>query len=204
MSAIRVLILCLFVCVPFVCGAATSAKPQSEVTVMLDFRASRSERSILEMQREAEVILKSAGYQINWVVLGSAPRAIYDDLVVLTFRGACELADAPSSTGKAGPLGITHISNGVVLPFGEVECDRVVNFVRPVIAGEDYAAAQRLVGRALGRVVAHELVHMLTRSTAHAHDGVEKPALSGQQLIEDYLPLSAFDIGRLRQESGGL
>ena len=54
------------------------------------------------------------------------------------------------------------------------------------------------MGRALGRVVAHELVHMLTRSDDHAREGVQKAALSGRQLIAASLPLDAFDAGRLK------
>lgn len=133
------------------------------------------DRSVLQMQREADAILKSAGYRLNWVSLGSTLRANYDGLVVLRFRGWCELEAVFRKPAIPGPLGITHISNGFLLPFGEVECDRVVNAVRP--AGEAYPAAERLVGRALGRVVAHQLIHMLTRSTSQAGEGVEKPAL---------------------------
>jgi hypothetical protein len=66
--------------------------------------------------------------------------------------------------------------------------------------GGDYARADLLVGRALGRVVAHELVHMLTKSGQHAREGVQKAALSGRQLIAASLPLSAVDIDRLIQE----
>ena len=204
MSSIRVLICCLVAAAPVVSGATKSTKPQPEVTVVLDFQASRSERSVLEMQREADVILKSAGYRLNWVLLGSAAHSSYNDLVVVKFLGACELDGAVSPTGNPGPLGMTHISNGVVLPFADVECDRVINAVRPVIQGEAYPSAERLVGRALGRVLAHELVHMLTRSTSHAAYGVEEPALSGKQLVDDYLPLSAFDVTRLRKESKDL
>ena len=66
--------------------------------------------------------------------------------------------------------------------------------------GGDYAKGDVLVGRALGRVVAHELVHMLTKSETHAKEGVEKAALSGRQLIAASLPLSEFDLDRLRLE----
>jgi hypothetical protein len=52
----------------------------------------------------------------------------------------------------------------------------------------------------MGRVVAHELIHMLTKSGQHGAEGVEKPSLSGKELIGGYLPLSVFDIDRLKQE----
>lgn len=124
------------------------AKPtelQSEVAVIRDFEAPRFDRSVLETKREADAILKSAGYRLNWVLPGSALRAAYDDLVVLRFRGRCELEAAFPQASNPGPLGITHVSNGFLLPFGEVECDRVVNAVGP--AGEAYPAAERLAVR---------------------------------------------------------
>jgi hypothetical protein len=68
--------------------------------------------------------------------------------------------------------------------------------------GGDFARKDELLGRALGRVLAHELVHMLTKSGEHSREGVQRPALSGKQLIADSLPLSAFDIDRLRRQIG--
>jgi hypothetical protein len=98
---------------------------------------------------------------------------------------------------------VTRSSNGEIQPFGEVDCERVVNSVRGAMSGIDFARADLLVGRAMGRVVAHELVHMITKSGKHGTEGVEKPGLSGKQLIAPSLPLSAFDIDRLRQERSG-
>ena len=98
------------------------------------------------------------------------------------------------------PYASTRTANGEVQPFGDVDCDRVVNSVRSAMFGGDFAKADMLVGRALGRVVAHELVHMLTKSDVHGREGVQKPALSGKQLIAASLPLSAFDVDRLRLE----
>ena len=72
------------------------------------------------------------------------------------------------------------------------------------MSGLDYARGDLLIGRAMGRVVAHELVHTLAKSGQHGFEGVQKPALSGKQLIGASLPLSAFDIDRLKQERQGL
>jgi hypothetical protein len=41
---------------------------------------------------------------------------------------------------------------------------------------------------------------MLTKSAQHGAEGVAKPSLSGKQLIAGFLPLSAFDMDRLKQE----
>jgi hypothetical protein len=94
------------------------------------------------------------------------------------------------------------MTDGEVLPFGEVDCDRVGSAVRSAMSAGDFARADELVGRAMGRVLAHELVHMMTKSVDHAREGVQRSALSGRQLIAPVLPLSAFDIERLQQERG--
>jgi len=181
-------------------GAGVDRVSPSVLTVILDFKGPHSRTSLKEMKRESGQILNSSGVQLDWRMLGEDPFASYSDLVVMTFRGACEFEPAAPLYDELGPLAITHTTNGEVQPFGEVNCDRVVNSARSAMSGNDYARADMLIGRAMGRVVAHELVHMLTKSGQHGTEGVEKPALSGKQLIAASLPLSAFDIDRLKQE----
>jgi hypothetical protein len=69
--------------------------------------------------------------------------------------------------------------------------------IEPGGSGCDFAYADLLLGRALGRVLAHEVVHILTRSGAHGHDGVAKTALSGTQLIAPELRLEPADLRRI-------
>ena len=89
--------------------------------------------------------------------------------------------------------------DGEVLPFGEVDCTRVVSSVRHAIISERFAWPDYLLGRALGRVLAHELVHMLTRSVYHGSHGVTQVSLSGRQLIGAPLRLEKDDILRLQE-----
>jgi hypothetical protein len=152
------------------------------------------------MKRESGLILSSSGVRLDWRVLGEDPSDSYNDLVVMTFKGVCKYESAAPASDELGPLAMTHSVDGEIQPFGEVDCNRVVNSARNAMSSSDYARGDLLVGRAMGRVVAHELVHMLTKSGQHGSEGVEKPALSGKQLIGGYLPLSAFDIDRLKQE----
>jgi hypothetical protein len=189
-------------------GAGVDRVSPSVLTVILDFKGPHSRTSLKEMERESGQILNSSGVHLDWRMLGEDPYASYRDLVVMTFRGACEFASAssipaPPLYDELGPLAMTHTTNGEVQPFGEVNCDRVVKTARSAMSGTDYARADLLIGRAMGRVVAHELVHMLTKSEQHGLEGVQRPALSGRQLISASLPLSAFDIDRLKLERQG-
>jgi len=184
-------------------SAALSAADKASspvLTVILDFKGPHSPTSLKEMERESGLILKSTGVKLEWRILGQDPFASYSDLVVMTFKGSCAYEPAAPRYDELGPLAITRTTNGEVQPFGEVDCNRVVNTAASAMSGTDYNRADLLIGRALGRVVAHELVHMLTKSSTHGTEGVEKPALSGKQLIAASLPLSAFDIDRLKQE----
>lgn len=184
-------------------GAGVDRVPPSVLTVILDFKGPHSRTSLKEMKRESGQILSASGVQLDWRMLGEDPFASYNDLVVMTFKGACEFEPAAPLYDELGPLAITHTTDGEVQPFGEVNCNRVVSSARNAMSGMDYSRADMLIGRAMGRVVAHELVHMLTKSGRHGTEGVEKPALSGKQLIAASLPLSAFDIDRLKHERQG-
>jgi hypothetical protein len=181
-------------------GARIEQKSLSDLTVILDFKGPHSQTSIREMEREAGLVLKSSGVRLSWRILGEDPSGAYRDLVVMTFRGSCQYDPAPPRYDESGPLALTRITDGEVLPFGEVDCVRVASSVRYAMSRGDFSRADQLVGRALGRVVAHELVHMLTKSVQHGTDGVEKASLSGKQLIEESLPLDPLDIGRLKQQ----
>lgn len=188
----------------FACQAAANSLPSSNLTIVLSFKGTHSEQSITYMQREAEVILRPAGLNLDWKMAQEASLGTYPDLVVMQFKGTCKVEPVPFVYDELGPLAFTYAADGTVQPFGEVACDKVAASVRSAMWGSDIRNPELLLGRALGRVLVHELVHMLTRSGEHARDGVERPALSGQQLIGASLPLSAADLARIRRIQKGL
>jgi hypothetical protein len=180
--------------------AAMPPSTGADVTVITNFKNAYSTPAIQAMQREVEQILKASGVSLDWRSRSEAADATFHDLVVMTFKGSCVFNPMPILYDELGPYAITRTTGGEVQPFGEVDCDHVVSSLHSAMTGADYVKADQLLGRALGRVVAHELVHMLTKSKQHGRDGVEKAALSARQLISESLPLSAFDIDRLQQE----
>ena len=181
-------------------AGSSDPRPVPDVTVIVDVKGTYSETAFREMRREAGQIIESSGVRLDWRTRAESQNATFNDLVVMTFRGSCAFDPTSPAYDEPGPLAVTRTANGEVQPFGEVNCDRVGKTIRPAMFGEDYAKGDLLFGRALGRVVAHELVHMLTRSGQHARDGVQKAALSGKQLISNSLPLDADDVDRLAEE----
>jgi len=189
-------------CVPLLVTLTMGARASTpeRLTVVLDFTGPHSARSIQEMKNELRVILDGAGLELDWRSPEEASQISADNLVVVRFNGTCILEPVPYLYDERGPLAFTHASAGEPLPFSEVACDTVTSSMRSAMVGGDYKKADLLLGRALGRVVAHELVHMLTRSAEHSRAGVEKKALSGSELIADHLRLSHQDLLKLQQD----
>lgn len=186
-------------CAIVVAGFATllPAGQPAGVTIVLDFLGPRSERSVLEMKRELEGIMKTSGLAFEWRTREEASQPTLNHLVVVRFKGKCVLEPVGYLYDERGPLAFTYSTDGAIQPYSEIACDKVTASVRSAMFGGDFAIADELLGRALGRVLAHELVHMLTRSGSHAREGVAKPALSGKLLIAPDLQLDAADLEML-------
>jgi hypothetical protein len=157
------------------------------ITVVLKFDEAYSQSSIDAMKREFERSTKGA-IPVEWRLRDQVSGDVSGDLVLFTFRGRCVMdAVPPPLYDETGPLAWTSTVDGAPLPFGQISCDHVRNAIMRAMWGADFSRRDELFGRALGRVLAHELYHMRARTTAHAGSGVAKPALSGAQLIADTL-----------------
>ena len=180
-----------------IAGAGTH--PASKLTVVMDFQGNLSQRALSTMERETEGILKPAGLSLGWRLAADAARESFEDLVVVEFKGACQIEPVPYVYDELGPMAFTYSSDGNVQPFTQVWCAKVAASVRTAMGEEDFPKADVLFGRALGRVLAHELVHVLTGSEVHGREGVQRAALSGKDLISGSLVLSPTDLARLRR-----
>lgn len=187
-------------CLLAVLGCAAGAFA-ADVTVVMEFDGPHSERSIQQMKHETEDIVRDSGLHLDWRTTGGA--ASFLNVVMVRFTGNCMLDPEGTAAGEGGPLAFTYNSDGKMLHFSEVACNRVAAALRPAMWGDDFQRADYLMGRAMGRVLAHELVHILTGSGAHGQEGVAQPALSGGQLIGAPLRLSRDDLQRLRRGLAG-
>jgi hypothetical protein len=179
--------------------AALAADAPKVMTVVLDFRGPHTGTSIEAMKREVETVLRDTGIAFAWPSRSEAALDSYSNLVVARFNGKCILEPVPYLYDERGPLAFTRSTDGVVQPFTEVACDRVAASLRPAMAGGDYARADQLFGRALGRVLAHELVHMLAGDKAHGRTGVTQPSFSPARLREPGMRLSPDDVQRVKR-----
>jgi hypothetical protein len=175
---------------------ATPPRPMA-LTIVLEFQGPHSQRSIDAMKRELEGIMSGGEVSVNWKSRKEAAGAPAEHLVVFHFKGKCILEPVGYLLDERGPMAFTYATDGSMQPFAEVACDQVTAAMRPAMWGGDYGKADLLLGRALGRVVAHELLHMLSKSGAHGREGLAAEGLTGTQLIVPVLRFSAEDFERI-------
>jgi hypothetical protein len=156
------------------------------VGVFLDFDSAPSKTSLEIMKKEVDALLRPAGVLLDWRLAAENRGDVsLADLVLLKFKGKCK-AEAWSSgvePGRTGTLGATKVAGGKVLPFSEVKCDAVkqaLSYLRPEASTIE---RQKALGLAMGRVVAHELYHVLAQTTVHAARGLAQAAESLQDLV---------------------
>jgi hypothetical protein len=182
----RSVLICVLLAVGlvFAVTATTTSSIPYALTVILDFRGVHSDPSILEMERESGSILKTTGLQLDWRLKTQAKGEIYPDLVVMEFNGSCKFDPAPRLYDETGPLASTKTTDHRIQSFGEVDCDHVLETARQAMHGADYRQADLLVGRALGRVLVHELVHPGTRWRPSIPGASPPPLLWSFQLLQ--------------------
>ncbi len=172
----------------------------SAVTLVLQFDQAYSTESVDAMEQEVSKIVRESGLKVDWRLLADVHSSeSFDSLVVVRFRGACSMEPPPPLGDERGYYAFTYVSDGAVLPFSEVECDKISSSIRPAMSRRQWRDRDSILGRALGRVLAHELFHMLARSQQHAGEGVTKSALSPAQLIAGKLRMSPADLETLKK-----
>jgi hypothetical protein len=107
------------------------------------------------------------------------------ELAVVTFMGRCDTAGLVTRSKIEGALGWTHVSDGQILPFTDVNCDRVREFAQSGLLMLQTEDREEKYGRALGRVLAHELYHIFANTMRHGSVGVAKESYSMQDLLSD-------------------
>jgi len=160
------------------------------IGVFVDFDSAPAAGWLDGMENQVQELLKPSGMALNWgLVRDNRGEKAFAGLVVLKFRGRCNVerwAAAGSDFGSLGEistLAFTRVDHGRVSPYAEVKCDEV----RKALAFMGYAASQEerqlALNRALARVVAHEIYHILAKTKQHAGSGLAKAAQPLNDLV---------------------
>jgi len=132
---------------------------------------------------ELTSIMSVAGLDPEWRAWETRAGEVSRGLAVINFRGRCELTGLIHEHPDGGPLGWTYVTDGEVLPFSDVDCDRVRAFLSDSLLRLHPYDRAHAFGRALARVLAHELYHVITETRHHGSSGVAQPAYSVSDLL---------------------
>ena len=148
---------------------------------------------------ELRGILSPIGLNPEWRSLGeNQGNEISAQLAIIHFKGRCDTADLRPFSVNPGPLGWTHISEGVILPFADIDCDGIRGFVQRDLLTWPQPEREEAYARAVARVLAHELYHIFANTRHHAGYGIAKAAYSVQELLARSFEFDKRDCDALR------
>jgi hypothetical protein len=147
------------------------------------------------MHSELQRLLAPAGIDVVWKRLAERKAGENFDLVAVTsFVGSC-VADKPTiAATNTVSLADTSISDGHILPFFRIDCARIT-----AMLGSQVEPAT--LGRAIARVAAHEIYHIVAQTVEHQERGVAKASFSVRDLTSARFDLDIWSIERMRPPS---
>jgi hypothetical protein len=153
------------------------------------------------LRAEAESLLESAGYAIEWRD-SARERGDAANVVMVQFAGDCSAPATPTVTGspvKSGSsLASAVVQDGAILPFARVDCSAVRSVLDPLAAREAPARRSYIYGRAIGRLIAHELYHILAQTREHTGSGIGKPCFTAADLVSERFEFEGVAVSRMR------
>jgi len=160
------------------------------------------------LSAEAERIMAGVGVRLVWRSLdeldatsktgGSVARTPFSEVAYVTFKGSCTNTDGAEPHGSKSVGGRTDTGGGEILSSATIACDEIRNTISPYFTmlrqqigdpawgmfGNTVFPEQKF-GRAVGRVLAHELYHILAKTGNHEESGVAKDRFSTGDLVAD-------------------
>ena len=186
-----------------VCKQSTAATA-APVTLYTDFQQAVPPAVLEALRSEVDSIMSPMGLRFDWQSLADfRPGRASAAVAVAHFEGHCDVSGLVMRGNKVGSLGWTEISDGTILPFTHVDCERVRTFLQTTLLGYRPQDRERAYGRALGRVLAHELYHVYGDTPKHSARGVAKENYSVADLLAADFQFHEKEARALRSSKGG-
>ncbi len=185
-------------------GVLPALAQTGSTAIYTEFQPEPPSAVLDSMKEEVASIMSPGGLRFEWRSLnGLRGSEVFMELAVAKFKGRCDGDIVTLGRADSGPLAWSHVSDGVVLPFTDVDCDRIGRFLKERLMGLEEKTRKRVFGRAIGRVLAHELFHIFARATGHASRNVDKPYYSAADLVaDDFSAANEFHILAAKPNGG--
>jgi hypothetical protein len=182
---------------PTVCDASPGRVAASPVVRLLVVnQAGATHGSLAGAQDEARDIWAAGGLRLVWLERGGIVSPADGRTVSILVRDDLVRHSRPSAPPRspaAQPLAWTLFAEGVPIDLIEVSLSAVTSLVmKSSYAGRRVVdlpsqLREHIVGRALGRVIAHEIGHWFG-GPSHTSEGLMMPGVSGDALVDRHSP----------------
>ena len=180
--------------------APSPALYPQQIVVLAAFDRSPDMAAVESMEQETARVFSGAGVTLAWrpgnqlnIMPASAPT------VSVQFHGACRLEPNAISVAIDGPMGWVESQEGDIRPFIEADCDRIAAMVWQDRGTLPLPLVVRAYGRALGRVLAHELYHYVTQSAVHNQSDLVRHAMTSRDLMLPEVQFTVTEVEALRK-----
>ncbi len=185
----------------FLLGAlpAIAADPEPSalpVGVYAQFQHEPPQTVLDAVHQEVGSIMAPIGLRMIWPSLDRNASESWPSLAVVRFKGSCDTVDLSVYRPYPFVLGQTDIVDGKVIPFCNIYCNAIRAMLASRLTSLEPDQRGAAFGRAVGRVLAHELYHALAKTKHHGSRGVGEPAYSADNLLMDEF---RFDNGQVRK-----
>jgi hypothetical protein len=188
----KALFLCLVLAAPPAFGEHQEASPARAIVLYAQFQP-EPPPAVFDALRDAvnTIMASMACVFARRSVSAARSGTISVELAVIMFSGKCDVVSPTRHSSNPGPLGWTHISDGVILPFAKVDCQGMRGFIQKQLFTRSAEDREGAYGRALGRVLALELYHIFANTTSHGSCGVGKSNYTVQELLSPEFQFAA-------------
>jgi hypothetical protein len=108
-----------------------------------------------------------------------------DNPITIYLHGDCARSLSLGQSSSSEPLGWVRLNHGHIEHFIHVECTRLGQTFPSQTYGLARDQRDRLMARAIARVILHEWIHIATQNPGHARDGLAKATFGARELIAD-------------------
>lgn len=179
------------------CGLRT-APGRIEVGLYASFQHVPSVAVREAAQEELAAVVMPIGILVQWrSVADSSSDPSWNRIAIIHFSGHCDASEVHRRPPHPWKFGSTWVSDGKVIPSAEIRCDVLRAYLAPTLVSEQRQRAA-VFGRALGRVLAHELYHILAETKRHGTGGVGKKSFTPAQLTADEFQFEEVEAQRVR------
>ena len=174
-----------------VCRSESLPTPEKRLAIFLTSDVTIAPAAFSEMKLELGHLLSAAAIRVDWHDPAVKSGGVEDDYsAVVRLRGSCRPAEptARFQTAVRGPfpLASSAMADGVVLPFAEVDCAALNAFLGPSLWRASDQIRESHYARAVARLMAHEIYHVIGQTHEHARAGIAEPAFTVAELLSDH------------------